>query len=269
MERLNETVTVSEVNAKCTGSLTEIVFESRNREYGSYRLRKNYLRTLVISAGAAIVLFMLVFLVPFLWYMIRETRLDLEMDYIYEVEYIPFTPPGDIRLVEMAKAHAANPVPKQLVPVVSDTMIPGEEIPSPLENSEREEIRESDTASYGTGGSESGRQANADTGIATTIDVYPHYPGGEEARLYYLRRHVLFPKEAIEKGIQGIVTVLFVIEADGAVTNARILHGIGGGCDEEALRVTLEMPRWNPGRRSGRPVRVMVKMPIIFRLPKQ
>jgi protein TonB len=114
-----------------------------------------------------------------------------------------------------------------------------------------------------------GRQANTDTTLATTIDVYPRYPGGEDARLYYLRRHVAYPKEAVDKGIQGVVMVIFVVEADGSVTNVKLLKGIGGVCDDEAIRVTREMPKWSPGKRSGRPVRVMVKMPIVFGIPKK
>ncbi|TSA28331.1 MAG: energy transducer TonB [Bacteroidetes bacterium] len=255
-----------------TESLTELVFEYRNKAYGSYELQKKYLKTLFISAVTGIFIFLLIVLIPFLFYLIREARMGLDMEYIYEVEYIPFAPPEDLTLLELARAHSIPPEEKVLVPVVTDTILPEEEQTGEREiekESEKEEPEKSDSTSYGTRGNETGRQMNTDTVIATTIDVYPRYPGGEEARIYYLRRHVSYPKEAVDNGIQGVVTVVFVIEADGLVTNVKILHGIGGGCDEEAVRVTREMPRWTAGKRSGRPVRVMVKMPIIFRLPKQ
>lgn len=254
-----------------TESLTELVFRNRNREYGSYQLQKKYLKTLLVSAMIGTSLFLLIVVIPFLIYLIRDVRMDLEMEYIYEVEYIPFAPPEDVELVEMAKAHALPPEENMKKPVVVDSIPADEELKPFVKEPERHKDtqEESDTASYGTGGEEIGRQANTDTAFATTIDIYPRYPGGEEARLYYLRRHISYPKQAVEQGIQGVVMVVFVVEADGSVTNARLLQGIGGGCDKEAVRVTMEMPKWSPGKRSGRPVRVMVKMPIVFGIPKK
>jgi len=254
-----------------TESLTELVFRHRNREYGSYQLQRKYLKTLFVSAMIGTSLFLLTVVIPFLIYLIRDVRMDLEMEYIYEVEYIPFAPPEDVELVEMAKAHALPPEEIMKKPVVVDSIPADEELKPLVKESEKHEDtqEESDTASYGTGGREIGRQANTDTAFATTIDVYPRYPGGEEARLYYLRRHISYPKQAVEKEIQGVVMVVFVVEADGSVTNAKLLQGIGDGCDEEAVRVTMEMPKWSPGKRSGRPVRVMVKMPIVFGIPKK
>ncbi|MBC8457530.1 MAG: energy transducer TonB [Bacteroidales bacterium] len=254
-----------------TESLTELVFQHRNREYGSYQLQRGYLKTLLLSAGIGIFLILLIVVIPFLVYLIRDFQLDLEMEYIYEVEYIPFAPPEDLLLVEMAKAHSTPPEEKQLVPVIAHTLTPEEEQKPVDEKADKQEDKpeDSDSASYGTRGEEIGRQANTGTDVATTIDVYPRYPGGEEARLYYLRRHVSYPKEAVDKGIQGVVMVLFVVEADGKITNVKVLQGIGEGCDEEAVRVTREMPKWSPGKRSGRPVRVMVKMPIVFGIPKK
>ncbi len=250
-------------------SLTELVFRNRNRTYGSYQLRKRYLKTLIVSAGVGTSLILLIFIIPFLVYLIRDAQMDLNMEYIYEVEYIPFAPPEDVQLVELAKSHSTPPEERLLAPVIADTITPEEEEKPIVEKPDRQEEKPetSDTASYGTGGDEIGRQPNTDTAVATTIDVYPRYPGGEEARLYYLRRHVSYPKAAVDNKIQGVVIVIFVVEANGAITNVKILQGIGGGCDKEAERVTREMPDWSPGKRSGRPVRVMVKMPIVFGFP--
>jgi protein TonB len=254
-----------------TESLTELVFKGRNRSYGSYQLRKRYLKTLTVAAVTGIFIFLLVVIIPLLVYMFREVKLGLDMEYMYEVEYIPIAPPEDAELVELAKVHTMPPEVPKLAPIVSDTISPEEEIePSVVEPEQEEESPlESDSTSYGTGGDDTGRQANTDTILATTIDVYPRYPGGEKARLYYLRRNVSYPKEAVDNKIQGVVIVVFVVEADGSVTNVKILQGIGGGCDEEAIKVTREMPRWSPGKRSGRPVRVLVKMPIVFGFPEK
>ncbi|HRZ77317.1 MAG TPA: energy transducer TonB, partial [Bacteroidales bacterium] len=65
---------------------------------------------------------------------------------------------------------------------------------------------------------------------------------------------------------QGTVYVTFVVEKNGAVTDVRVLRGIGGGCDEEAIRVIQAMPKWNAGKQRGKPVRVQFNMPIKFTL---
>jgi len=100
--------------------------------------------------------------------------------------------------------------------------------------------------------------------IFTVVEDQPSYPGGEEARIRYLQENLRYPQMAREAGIQGTVFVTFVVERDGSVTDVRILRGIGGGCDEEAVRVVQNMPRWNPGRQRGQPVRVQFNMPIRF-----
>lgn len=100
--------------------------------------------------------------------------------------------------------------------------------------------------------------------IFTVVEDQPSFPGGEEARIRYLNENLRYPQMAREAGIQGTVFITFVVERDGSVTDVRVLRGIGGGCDEEAVRVVRNMPRWTPGRQRGQPVRVQFNMPIRF-----
>jgi protein TonB len=65
-----------------------------------------------------------------------------------------------------------------------------------------------------------------------------------------------------------VVYVTFVVEKDGSIGQARVLRGIGGGCDEEALRVVRSMPKWEPGIQRGKPVRVQYNLPFRFTLKK-
>lgn len=102
--------------------------------------------------------------------------------------------------------------------------------------------------------------------IFTVVESMPSFPGGESARIEFLRENIKYPQMARESGIQGTVYVTFVVEPDGSVTDVRVLRGIGGGCDEEAVRVIKEMPKWNPGMQRGKPVRVQFNMPIKFTL---
>lgn len=102
--------------------------------------------------------------------------------------------------------------------------------------------------------------------IFTVVESMPSFPGGDVARMKYLQENIEYPQMARESGIQGTVYVTFVVETDGSVTDVRILRGIGGGCDEEAIRVIKNMPKWNPGMQRGKPVRVQFNMPIKFTL---
>lgn len=102
--------------------------------------------------------------------------------------------------------------------------------------------------------------------IFTVVESMPSFPGGEAARIEFLRNNIKYPQMARESGIQGTVYVTFVVEPDGSVTDVRVLRGIGGGCDEEAVRVIKMMPKWNPGLQRGKPVRVQFNMPIKFTL---
>ena len=102
--------------------------------------------------------------------------------------------------------------------------------------------------------------------VIQVVEVEPQFEGGLEALYKYLAENIKYPEQAKSDGIQGRVFVRFVIEADGSVTNAQVLRGIGGGCDEEALRVVEAMPKWTPGMQQGKPVRVQFNLPITFKL---
>lgn len=102
--------------------------------------------------------------------------------------------------------------------------------------------------------------------IYEVVEVQPEFPGGMEALYKYLAENIHYPEQAKADKVEGRVYVRFVIEADGSVNNAEVLRGIGGGCDEEALRVVNAMPKWTPGKQRGEVVRVHFNLPIIFKL---
>lgn len=104
--------------------------------------------------------------------------------------------------------------------------------------------------------------------VFTIVEEMPSFIGGEEELYTYLSQNIKFPHLAKDAGIQGLVYVTFIIMEDGTISNARVLRGIGAGCDEEALRVIKKMPNWKPGKQRGRPVRVQFNMPINFKLKK-
>lgn len=107
-----------------------------------------------------------------------------------------------------------------------------------------------------------------DSTIYTFVEIMPEFPGGEENLRKYLKQLIRYPDEARKNGIEGKVYITFMVEANGHISNVKVLRGIKGGCDEEAVRVIKEMPPWQPGKNKGRPVRVQYSMPVIFQLTK-
>ena len=107
--------------------------------------------------------------------------------------------------------------------------------------------------------------SEADT-VYQIVEEMPQFPGGENALMEYVSKNVVYPEEAKEKEIQGRVFISFVVEKDGSIGEVKVLRGIGGGCDEEAVRVIKGMPKWKPGMQKGKPVRVSYQIPINFKL---
>ena len=82
----------------------------------------------------------------------------------------------------------------------------------------------------------------------------------------YLAANLHYPDNARENNIEGRVIVKFVVDKKGRIKDAHIIKSIGGGCDEEALRVVKNMPRWKPGRNKGKRIKVWYTLPIVFKL---
>ena len=102
--------------------------------------------------------------------------------------------------------------------------------------------------------------------IFVFVEEYPSYPGGEEALYKYLGENIQYPDVARDNGITGTVVIRFVVEKDGSITKAAIAREIGGGCGKEALRVVNAMPKWKPGKQSGKAVRTEFTLPVQFQL---
>lgn len=102
--------------------------------------------------------------------------------------------------------------------------------------------------------------------IHITAEENPSFPGGITQFYQYVAKHLEYPKQAIRNGTEGKVYIKFVIDRDGSISNAEVLKGINQACDEEALRVIKNSPRWNPGKQRGQAVRVQMTLPISFKL---
>lgn len=255
------------IQRKKIPDLNDLAFSGRNKDYGAFILRKKYPRFLFISFLLSSVVLCLLTLGLFGYYYFHGTNLDINSDELFSVDY-SFIPSPDDDLNSLAK-NLAKPLasPEEVVPEVVDTVVP--EKKKVLEEVKKEEDPDIKPDSIGSskGQSPDGTGSSDANGIYTTLDVYPKFPGGDQSRLFYLRSNVRYPVSSLRTGIQGEVMVLFVVEANGSISNVSVNKGIGKECDEEAVRVTKSMPNWEPGRRSGKPVRVLVRMPIVFKIP--
>jgi len=102
--------------------------------------------------------------------------------------------------------------------------------------------------------------------IFTVVEDQPTFKGGMQALSDHLASNLQYPAQARQQGIEGRVFVQFVVEKDGSLSNVTSVKGIGGGCDEEAVRVLKESPKWKPGKQRGKPVKVRMILPITFNL---
>ncbi len=99
--------------------------------------------------------------------------------------------------------------------------------------------------------------------VYEVVEQMPSFPGGQEALMTYINHNIKYPEEDCG---QGRVTVSFIVEKDGSITNATIRRSVDSAFDREALRVISSMPKWIPGKNNGRNVRVRFNVPVQFKL---
>ena len=112
----------------------------------------------------------------------------------------------------------------------------------------------------------SGEKPSAGGQVFQIAEEMPSFPGGIDECMRYIARHVKYPAISIENGAQGIVSVRFIIEKDGSISNPKIAQGVDEYLDKEAMRVIMSMPKWKPGKQRGVAVRTQFTLPVKFRL---
>lgn len=98
--------------------------------------------------------------------------------------------------------------------------------------------------------------------IFMVVEHQPEFPGGEQARKTFFSKNLKTPKSATEA--KGRVVISFVVNADGTLQDQKVLRSLSDEYDQEALRVVKLMPKWVPGRQSGRALRVRYVLPVEF-----
>lgn len=261
----------------------ELVFEKRNKFYGAYLLRKKYDEHLLTSLLIGVLLMGCVVAIPYLAAYFSDKPVAEVVPHdppptMISIRY-DITPKTDTPKEETGSrsktsgGQAATIANRTLV--MSDTqgeITPQEELKGlqpglDTKPGDGTEIIGDDDDSDGTCLDCPDQGGNGGTMKSFKPDeLQPKYPGGEEAMYEFLRSNIRYPERAKNIGIEGTVYIQFIVDEYGKIRFAKVARGIGGGCDEEALRVVNLMPRWEPARQGGHNVRVQFNLPISYAL---
>lgn len=107
---------------------------------------------------------------------------------------------------------------------------------------------------------------NNEDGIFTIVEETATPKEGIESFYRYIAANLRYPVQARREGVEGKVYVEFIVNTDGSLSDPRVVRGIGGGCDEEAVRMIKEAAAWNPGKQRGVVVKQKMVLPIVFKL---
>ena len=107
-----------------------------------------------------------------------------------------------------------------------------------------------------------------DPRVFDVVEQMPKFPGGDNGLMTFLKNTIKYPEAAEKAGKQGRVVVVFVVNTDGSISDAKVVRSVSEELDAEALRVINAMPKWTPGKQNGKDVRVKFTLPVSFRLNK-
>jgi len=248
----------------------DLLFESRNKEYGAYQLRKKYNSVVIAGIIIATILCALIVILPFLITPKEDnvltgtrgyTELHLEnLEPPKEEIYVPPSPPP-------RQAIHVEEIVKYVPPVVVDSIIPIENTQLTTDEYINQTTDER-TDVIGKGSGEnlgSGQEGTESDEPFFLVEVMPSFQGGgiEKFRTWVLK-HATYPQAAYEKNIKGTVYLTFVVEKDGTVSNITVVQGIDPLLDDEAVKVISKSPSWNPGLQRGEAVRVRYAIKLNF-----
>lgn len=182
-----------------------------------------------------------------------------------EEEVVPITQP--IFTAAPPPPAEAPQVAEILDIVDNDTEIQEEEIQSSESTTEAISGPTAPVSGPVTSGPIVAAEEASDEGeIFQVVEQMPEFPGGMNALLSYLAKNIKYPSVAQDNNIQGRVYISFVVNKDGSIVDPEIVKSVDPSLDKEAMRVIRAMPKWNPGKQRGKPVRVKYTVPVLFKL---
>ena len=246
----------------------DIVFEERNKEYGAYKLRKKYNRTVIVALLIGILIIGTAIITPYLNAKAaentkkraeRQVEIKLEnLDQPKELVAPPPPPPPPPTDVVQQQKYVPPVVVDSIKPEDIKQLMTADQAQTEVTNKEvvevvqqvKEEVQETDVVEV----------------PFVVVEEMPMYPGGDAALLKYINEHAQYPEVAKENNIQGRVIIRFCVTAKGGVSQVSVLKGVDPELDKEAIRVVNTLPAFKPGKQGGKPVPVWYMVPITFTL---
>lgn len=253
-------------------SLDEIVFSNRNKDYGAYALRTRYPKYLSRALSVAVMILLISVSIPLIASYYNKVKGSGNEVMVTATFDDISQPPDDVK--PPPPPPLSEPMQRSFVFTVPQV------VDSSRDNYsfDQEELSRNQVNRIIDTMDKSGNDTPPppppvidlphNTEPFTIVEEMPTYAGGEEARIKFLQDNLVYPAIARETGITGTVYIDFVVDEEGNSTHLQIKKGIGGGCDEEAMRV-LKMMHWNPGRQRGKAVPVKFNVPVKFLLRSQ
>lgn len=266
----------------------DMVFDGKNKSYGAFQLRKgtsgrNIKSLIILVIAAALVGGFLA------WKVIEQKQAEQQAAYMEAMELSKLQ--KEAKKQEKKEVIKPKVEPKKEIPVARQTqkftapVIKKDELVKE-ENQIKQMDKLDDKVAVGTENHEGTKDRNVeavrnDIAVNTpppapkeevtnkvfdVVEVMPSFPGGPSALLSYLSSHTKYPVVAQENGVQGRVTVSFVVERDGSITDVHVVRSVDPSLDREAARVVSSMPNWQPGKQNGSAVRVKFNVPVQFKL---
>lgn len=259
--------------------MNEIIFQNRNKLYGAYVLRMNYEQYMRRAFILAIISF--IFILLYVHFVSRTSvkqillaiPIDMEKGRIQLTNDIPvmenIVKKNSLMHSEMARINSTKVVDdKQIIREVFKE----EQIPTKTFDNESGQVGSGIDLGEDGGNDKSGaieKSGSANTEIPPSlVEHMPEFQGGLGALYKFLSKNIKYPQIALENGIEGKVLLQFIINIDGSISGIELVRGIGGGCDEEAIRVIKMLPNWKPGKMNNQAVAVRYTLPVNFKLIK-
>lgn len=264
----------------------DLVFEGRNKAYGAYRLRKSTTKRNILAMVAVVLLLIVAFIFLTVKNFVDEQRAKVAMTQVAELtNYKQPEKKAEVKQkkVEVEPERVVERV-KSSIKFTAPVIKKDEEVKPDEELKTQDELMSTKTA-IGTFDVKGNDDANGEilkakdviaepeppkheeeNKVFDIVEQQPLFPGGPTALMKYLSENTKYPVVAQENGVQGRVTVQFVVEKDGSISDVHVLRGVDPSLDKEAVRVVKSMPRWTPGKQNGITVRVNYRVPVLFRL---
>ncbi|TDQ09799.1 energy transducer TonB [Pedobacter metabolipauper] len=260
----------------------DVVFAGKNKSYGAYELRQqsasNTTRALLIASTVFVLLFLSPKIIQLFKGAIPEEKEEKQVEVVMQSPppVNPETPPPP---------PIEPPPPKQDQVKFPPPIVKPDELVQEQEPVQIEDLKKADpgqktmagdpeadfvvTGPVGDGPKQAAVVEDTKVYDFVSLESQPSFPGGIEKFYTFLKNTVKYPAMAQEANIQGKVYLSFVVEKDGSLTDIKVDRKLGGGTDEEAVRVLKRSPKWIPGIQNGKKVRVKFNIPISFSLTGQ